>query len=97
MESTLVMGIAFALMGFIAHILKKAGIEKVGIIEYLSIHKGRTYTAMSAAVAAFVSLYMLNPDATAMEFFALGYMSDSIANKTPSQYEMEEFKARRAK
>jgi len=97
METTLLIAIAFAVSGFIAHILKKAGMEKIDIIEYLNIHKGRTYTAVSASIAAFVSLYLMNPDASAMEFFALGYMSDSLVNKTPTYAEVDDYKRVRGK
>lgn len=84
-------------LGFVAHVLKKAGTEKVNPVEYLAIHKGRTYTALSGAIASFVSLLVFHPEAGPIEFFALGYMADSIANRTPTESEIASFRAERKK
>lgn len=83
------LNVAFVTAGFVAHILKKAGTEDVHVFEYLGAHKARTYTALSTMVAAFATLYMANPGASAMEFFAIGYMAESLINRTPSNYELE--------
>lgn len=94
-DSTVLLSALLTFVGFVAHILKKAGMEKISPVEYLAVHKGRTYTALSAVISAFVSLLILHPEASALEFFAVGYMADSLANRTPTREEIADFRLAR--
>lgn len=82
-------------LGFLAHILKKVGVEQVGFKEYLTANQSRTMGSLSTVIGAFVGLLVLHPDASALEFFALGFMSDSLANRTPSDKEIEAVRNKR--
>lgn len=82
-------------LGFLAHVLKKAGTEKINVFTYLSVNSARTYTALSGAIVAFVSLLLLYPDASPMEFFMIGYLADSVGNRTPTPSEVERAKRKK--
>lgn len=75
--------------GLAFHVIKKASVEKVDPIEYIRIHKGRSSAALSAIAVGFGTLMTASPDASMIEFFAVGYMGDSVFNKSPTQEEVD--------
>lgn len=92
----ILLNVVYTLAGLIFHVLKKAATEKVNPIEYVRIHKGRSSAALTAIATGFGTLMVTRPEATPMEFFAVGYLGDSVFNKSPTKDEVAKAKEARA-
>lgn len=92
----LLMNALFAVLGLVSHILKKAVAEKINPVEYVRVHPNRTYASLGSIVTAYATLLATRPDASPMEYFAIGYVGDSVFNRSPTQQEVEIRKATRA-
>lgn len=85
MEATEVLiSLAYTLVGLAAHIVKKAVRDNVNPIEYIRVHKLWSTASAGAIASGFIAFMVARPDATPVEFLALGYMGDSLFNKTPT-------------
>jgi hypothetical protein len=93
----MILNVIYTLAGLATHIFKRATKEKINPIEYVRVHKARAGTAFGIIATAFGTLVMTRPEATPMEFFAIGYLGDSIFNKQPTKEEVETKKKAAAK
>lgn len=77
-----------ALAGLLLHVIKKCASEKMNPITYIFVNKGRSSAAIGAIVTSVVTMMATRPDASPVEFFAIGYMGDSLFNRTPTPTEI---------
>lgn len=87
----------FSLIGFSIRLIKKFVSENIHPIDYLRCFSVRTFSSWLTITGTSVALYMQTHNMDALSYITMAYMADSLINKTPSEEEVEDYKAAVAK
>jgi hypothetical protein len=69
--------------GLLTNVIHRMQKDKVGFIEYWSQHRIRSFASVATLAASFVGLVVIG-NAPLYAYFTLAYVSDSLANKSPT-------------
>lgn len=69
-------------LGVVFHYVKKVSVEKVGWKAYWLDHRKSSMVAIGGIAVSCLSLLIVDPTAPIYTYFTLGYIGDSVLNRT---------------